>query len=438
MKTLFVSGFFPRCHQAFFLKLCQQFRVICFRECGFAPTVGAPFTFLEDIIPANQQQPELDSYLPEFYQGLQFVETELKQIFGDNTQKGLQENEIQDLHKIYFQTYGHTHLFKQLLNLEKIDLVLICSDYDHSMRRSIVIEARKHCIKTVNIEHGNFSVLFPAEIYAENTGATIHHASDYVIVDNAFELEFFYGERRRTERSQYLVKGTPVDTNMVELSNRETAFQHLGLDPARPCITYLGTWWEGRSQSQLVRAQMEDALIVGEFLNEFASYQIKTGCQLIVKLHPAFSGPEQFADIKQLWNKKAEQLGCTVALVKTDQLMEILSITDVLVIHGNSSLLWDALLAKIPAICYYGPWFQEQFVDPQKTKTANPLYQQGMIKVALSIDEIFSDIDHFMDPVNRQEYENKVNALKENYKLETLTLDQKTDSICRWIKQIIQ
>ena len=122
----------------------------------------------------------------------------------------------------------------------------------------------------------------------------------------------------------------------------------------------------------------------------------------------------------------------------SQQLEEVLSVTDTLVMHGNSSLLWDAFLVKIPTVCYYGTWFQEQFLDPAKTKTASPLYELGVIKIALTINEIFSNVDYFTDIGNRQVYEDKVDAIKEQYQLDTQTAKQKSERICTWMNNTLQ
>ena len=439
MKTIFFTGFFRERHQTFFQKLTQHFRVITYKGSGFTHTPQTPCQHLEDILAGHQQGLSLERYVVDIHQGLRFVEDELAKLFDNPQDTKLSESEILEFHRTSFNIHGDLTNFRKLLDLTPIDMVLTCTDVDSTKRRGLVVEARHRGIPTVNLEHG-FMASQPNLCQQKKEKAVVlAQASEYGIVDNQVEYDVFYKAKEKYHpQTTYFVKGTPVDTPQKDFSNREGSCNALGLDSSKRYITYLGTWWEARDPGHLIKACMADAAFIDDFLKQFAAHQKQHGTELIVKLHPTFSKQPYFNDTQNMWQTAAQKHGTHIAQFLVDKLDHVLAVTDTLVMHHSSSVLWEGVLNKIPSICYFSPYIQSRFEDPSQIKEGSVLYKRDLIRLVLKSEDIWPLVTDDTDPQKRQDFEKRVDELKAEYNLNSLTAADKSNAIIEWMHSVLK
>jgi hypothetical protein len=436
-KTVFVTGLFADRHHNFFIQLCHQFEVICFQACGFTASPERPFSTLESFLPPEALNISMEQYFLELHKSLRFIEKELEATFEEGPQSVLQDDEILNFHRLAFQVFTDAHLFRKLLQTKKIDMVLVCSDYDSHKRRNIVIEASKQNIVTINVEHGFLASSPPLDAYDPKKACPLLHASTYGIVDNPIEQANTYNsERRKESRTEYVVLGTPIESAIKKKVDRQLACDTLKIDPEKRYLTYLGTWWCTSHQSFIAKTPLEDAGICREFIKQFADYHKKTGIELIVKFHPTHANSPYFEQVRDCWLQYAEEYNCPIALITRMNLNEVLSVTEMTIMHHTSSVVWDCFMEGIPSICYYGPFLKSQFSNPSLLKDGSELYKNDIIQAVFSFEEIWQSADKILKTNFRSQFDASVMDIKERMGVENVDVLEKSQKVINWMNNL--
>jgi len=441
MTTIFATGLFADRHQHFIRKLCQEFEVLTFKGGGLEVLQDISYQYAEDCLEASAQNISLENYVWEMHQGLSFVEKQLEEIFPNDPKSTLTTAEFLKFHQMSFSVIRDTRVFRNLLQVTKIDMVVTCADYDSTKRRNVVMVARENGIATLNIDHGSHFPYMPRELFKENMWRTLRNAAEYVNVDNVLEeeaLKGYFDAERPGAKSSFIVCGTPMDQSYDPSLSRESASEELKLDPDTFHLTLMGTWDGGSNLSSMVQSQVDYVEFLDNFLEAFATFPRKDELQIIFKLHPAHGRPDVFFDVKRAWENKVKKIGGKSPIVIADRLTEVVSASDLIVSPGFTSVQWDTFLADVPSLVLPLDSYVAKIKDPEMMKQANEMYQKKLLRVVLNQEELWQEVDFFMCQDNLQQYKKDIKSFKEEKSIEMESPAIKVDRLCDWIKNKCQ
>lgn len=223
----------------------------------------------------------------------------------------------------------------------KADAVIVWTDAP-PMPRLMVLAARARAIPTFEITHGSFNTYrqghFETESYV-----------DYVLAPGQEEVDFraFYGSK-----ANVVVTGKPTldwTATVDKMSARSTVMEQAGIS-RRPIVLYGMTWRHPFSTWERDKDLGESEVFSAHkmLLNVCKPY-------LIIKPHPVM------ANMAERVRAMCDEAGMTDYAVTTMPVSSVLPGCDLLVSH-NSSLLVEAVLCDIPAVCFsFREWNDHRF-----------------------------------------------------------------------------
>ncbi len=439
MKTIFVSGLFVDRNKIFARILSEYFRIITFRNEKVFTEQQLLVEFAEDIVGIPAIAPE----------DIERLTQECVEFTADHLGQVLKKPSVSLPER--FRHFAQVHarmtlqiesIFRQVVERQPIDLVLLASD-SGTVKRTLAIVAKQMGIPTLNVEHGFGAIMPGPSALREGAHLPFRFLSDFVNFDNALEVEILQAHYLRSgpkEPIEFLSLGTPNDVSSPVQLHTEQARTLLGLDPNRPVIALAGSWVEVDLPFSIVQGKLEEIAIYQQILQTFAELQQKLHPvpQFIVKLHPVLTQTPTVQRVTQFFLKTAAKVGLQELKVFTNQLDHIIAAADVLVTPHLGSVLWEAFVVDTPGILFPQRGLLEQKFHPDKIIDSNPLYRQGCIRLPLSSEELKGQIQQLIqNPQEQERYRKAAVQIREQYRLEVRTAEEKSLAICEWIDTLL-
>lgn len=411
-KTVFVTGLFPERNALFFSELCQRFRVIAFRGCGFPSGPRMPHEVAEDLVPVETLRQPMLQHFHQVHLAAAYVEDHLRRALPGSPPLSLAE--FSKLNQVAGACAADAAVFRELAKTVTIDRVVVNADYDYIRRRGIVMTARELGIPCLGIEHGFMAAFAKRECFKPWREFILEYACDKVNFDSPLEAEIALSRGpggRVGASSEALSLGTPQVQGYESQLNAAHSRRELGLPEGDLVVALMGTWFGTRMLSYLLRAQREQRHFLRELLARMAS---RRGEQWIHKVHPTFGGP-RFAETRRGWERLASEAGVPAPPILADRLQDVMAAADVIVSPAVSSILWDAVVLGKPAILVALPYLSETLSTPKALERGNPVFESGCIEVAHGVDDLLRLLDNYKSPAARARVRERASAfLKEH------------------------
>lgn len=437
--TIFAAGLFPGKNKVFMEELCKRFRVITIQGFYFEPSPKYKPEVVEDLLPKEEQNIKETDIVFLMHELMNSLKLNLGGISTRFSEVSISHAELNTFYPICKAAISMAFLFKKLIKHIKIDMVVSNADYS-GMRRPIVIEARRHGIPTLNIEHGYFAMApLPFALKDPKKHSAWFAISDFVNLDN--ELEKTHWEENLKLNNiktpvKFIVNGTPNDNSFDSTLTRERASKELKLKADKFNITIAGTWNEAHHPSTIIDGQIAHANYFIEVLKTLKKFE-NSDFQIIIKLHPAFSDKNLFSDFTHYLKHFLESINLVVELVTNHNLEEIIAVSDLLICPHASSLLWEFFLADVPGITFPLQGFCDLY-DVNKLNVSNPLFEKKCMQYVFNEHELENAIKYYRVQENREQYKKDAMELRKKYSINSTSAREKSENICNWMSDYLQ
>lgn len=318
-----------------------------------------------------------------------------------------------------------------------IDLVISGADYG-SHARVVARTARKLGIPTLNLEHGFFFSQTRGEFYNIERTIPMFFASQYANLDSAMEVELFEEllVKFPDQGTTFLDLGTPVDTIVGQGLTREEARRKLDIPNTKKVVALVCSWIESRSVNVLVTGQKNTIDMFEDLFRTLAADEFRHELELLIKLHPAEARPDVMPGVKACLEDMARRFGLPEPRIFGDQLPEVLTAADIVTSVGFSSVLFDvfqmgkASVVLVPAHLVHNR-------DPQWRLMGNIPLAGGVMEVADDAADLWRRLADWLQPARQEKLAVDVANLTEKYNLKYRTVEQKSDNIIAWIKELL-
>lgn len=437
MKTILLLGFFFGDVDYLINQLCRNFRIIMFKN--EARTLkNNRVEVVEELI--NLKNNTIHFTLQEitwtFYEGLRQFESDVKKFKKKSHRINKKDYDI--IYNLGFTLLNFANMFRRLVQKEKIDLVMVNSDYS-AYRRTIVLEAKKHGIPTFNVEHGFFAMEPEPEAMQPEFLPSMPFVSDYINLDNEIERDIWQKHARVANldgQMHFVVNGTPnIQPSKSEYS-KLTARSLLKLDPQKFTITLAGSWSEARYPSYLFMEQIYQLKFYELFFRALSQFKFKEKVQVIIKFHPTYE--QTFSEAKQALLKMVEKYPIKPSRITYDNLSPVLAATDLIVCPNRSSILWEGFLHKIPGILFYLSNFKNVMFKKEKLNESNILFRKGCLKYVFTQDELLEAVEYFFDQENYRKYLKTNLDICSEKNISNQGVKQKIENINTWLCEFLQ
>ena len=442
MKTIYINGLMRERCGDFLNRLAGRFRVV---GEGLRPLTQAPHLHFVDP-GAGREKPAEAEVQEQARSVIRQTEELAAHLAADLKQAGLcpdagwqvpAEVIRNDLLPRVNVLMRRERLFRDYHARHGVDLVISGSDYGgHS--RPVALAARELGVPTLNLEHGFFFSRFQSWLIEDKAFLPTLFVSEYANLDNALEVAGFAREAEDYPHlgTRFLDLGTPVESVADQDLDRAAALQSLDLPDGRPRVLILGSWIEARAMNSLVQGQLDTMAAYEDLFRSLARHPRAGEVDLLIKLHPAEGHPQVFPGVQAALADLARQAGLPPPRVYKDNLPELLSVCDVVVTMGFSSVLFDAFQLDRPAVVLVLPFLAPSRQAGWQERISIPL-RAGVMAAVETGEEVWSRVFAGLDPQERERLQQARAKLRERYGLEYRPVQEKSAAILAWIENLL-
>ena len=438
MRTLFLPmpGFFPKRHRTFIQALAANFNLIL-HDAVMWNISGKNITSTEHIAREIGNVEKLDEFAAHWNAYREFVASTMEDVLGRKASREHLEAHFSQAKPLLSESLKRALVLSEIRLTRPVDMVVSGADYIHYNRPFTFMAARLG-IPSVHIEHGLLG-LTPYPEDAQNA-PHIKFASNYVILDNALEVDIFSKFRRQDNVQQLLPLGTPLD-NSVATGNMDVkqAKQLFQVPPWKKCVTVLLSWSEPVTPYAPVTLQRKEVEFVRLIFRAWQRSAVRDRVHLILKCHPAVVDFGQYDNYKKFFRFLAYSHGATSNLTITEgALDEAMSASDLLVSWRRSSVLWDAMM-KGRQTALWIPW-----TKPQTPDSLAPPYPSiavvdaGLCQFVTDADELAEMFTNMFDEKAPVQFAERIEQFQNKWHLVPGTAEEKSNRIVEWIKNRLQ
>lgn len=422
MKTIFVVGLFEDRHKTIFNYLCQNFNVIV-KEPPPDKMGENNYSVINHYIDLKYESKKMHFACNEL---IMITQTLFKQYWSENESEFLKSNITNQAKNLFFLKKKFSLLAKSI----KIDLVFSSTDYLPEVK-AIVLQARQLGIPTFCIEHSLSSIRFPMEAYREYQYHVREHVSDYINLENKFELDFFPFLKNKNGK-KILFLGTPLDCspNQGEIISKIEARKKLKIKKNTFTVSIMGSW----SAPLHLRAAYIEKLDEIECYENILSALKLTKTQIVIKLHPAYDEPELLKNIKAFFRKLSNKLKISISLITCCNFPLILAASDLIITINDSSTGWEGLVLGKPVIIYLSRFLKDNLRDFHTVIDTNFLMKNKFVQIARDQETLLFLLNYFLHKNNYKNFQKKWYEFSFLHDIQNLSVIEKSENICKWIK----
>jgi len=318
-----------------------------------------------------------------------------------------------------------------------IDMVISGADYG-SHARITALTARELGIPTMNLEHGFFFGQIRWKYSNLKRNMPMYFASEYLNLDSPMEAEIFEEILANfpDQGTKFLGLGTPADTIVGQGLTREEARRKLGISSTKKVVTLVGTWIESRSINILVTGQLNAIDLYEELFRSLAQDDFRHDLELLIKLHPAEARPDVLPGVKACLENMARQHGLPQPRVFGDQLPEVLTAADIVASVGFSSVLFDVFQMGKASVVLTPSYLVTTTQPDWRTQGSIPL-AGGVMEVADDPADLWRRLADWLTPARQEKLASDVEFLTEKHDLQYRTVEEKSNKIIAWIRDLL-
>ena len=442
MKNIFINGIMLDRSQIFLRELARNFHVI---GEGLAPLQNEPGLNISDpfMLAGSMTREEADNL-----ENRITVETKVlaDQLVSDFKALHPEKTEQWSLPDGYTGSTLHPRVsvllkkeahFQLIHAAHPIDMVISGADYG-SHARMTALTARKMSIPTMNLEHGFFFAQIRWQYSNLKRNMPMYFASEYLNLDSPMEAGIFEEILANfpDQDTKFLGLGTPTDTIVGQGLTREEARKRLGISSTKKVVTLVCTWIESRSINVLVTGQLNVIDLYEDIFRSLAEDDFRHDLELLIKLHPAEARPDVMPGVKACLENMAHRFGLPAPRVFGDQLPEVLTAADIVAGVGFSSVLFDVFQMGKASVVLMPPYLVTTTQPDWRRRGSIPL-EEGVMEVADDPADLWRRLADWLTPSRQKKLASDVAHLTEKYDLQYRTVEEKSQKIIDWIKELL-
>lgn len=440
-RTIFAVGVYRSVNSCFLEKLAEHFRVVVMKSQYKIDDPNCEISYAEELLPEDSQQVDIKTFTLEMHKLALHTNQQIQACLPGGANE-LSDKEFKKLFDIAFPIYSLSHFFQRFVEKIGVDLVLTNADCC-PVRRTLIIQAKRLGIPTLNIEHGfNYSLLPDPEVFKHPVLPHPVFVADHVNLDNNIEIERwksyfnFIGDDIATPR--FTALGTPNNVSSDARISKRQARLSMSLAPDKYTVVIAGSWNEARDASMALTAMTNEISFYKNSFKVLRELQKESDLQVIVKLHPAYSNTQVYFGVEAFLKKVAMELDLNLVKICNDQLSETLAAADLLISPSDSSVIWEAFTISVPSIIYPMSSLFCDFFNFDQLNASNVLARNGWVAYVSSAEALKNAVSRYRDPETQTNLNKTAAVIRQKYKLENQSLDAKIKKLIHLINRLLE